>query len=243
MLITILSILCVVLFAALLVQTMHVRRLQKEKETIRQDAKVQLQQQDDFLHELVHDLRNPAAGLYTLTELALQSELDADQQEHCLAQMHTAANQLLTIMNERVPPRNHKSPDELLAALKGLRILLDTTAVPEEETITALKNAGAIVTTAPDSQQLLRILPPDCSGFDLLLLDGSSIDGPAVARTLRKWETSHNTPHLLIFGVTADVTIDSARKCLDSGMDGALTQPLKLAALASEIIRHKAAAH
>lgn len=238
--IAILSIFCVVLLTAVLVQTVRLYHLKKENEILRQNAKIQLQQQDNFLHEFVHDLRNPAAGLYTLTELSLQTELDAAQQEHCLAQMHAAAKQLLTIMNERVPPRSHQAPADSLALLKGLRILLDTNTTRETEILSALKGAGAIVTTASDSFQLLRIVPPDHSGFDLLLLDGSSIDGPAVARTLHKWEISHNTPHVLTFGVTADTTIDSALKCLDSGMDGVLTQPLELDALAYEIAKHRA---
>lgn len=241
MLIVVLSLLCTALFAAVLLQTVRLHRLQKENESIREDAKVQFQQQDDFLHEFVHDLRNPAAGLYTLTELALQTELDTAQQKHCLIQMNTAAKQLLAIMNERVPPRNHGTQAASLAILKGLRILLDANAVPETETLAALEKAGAVVTTAPDEQQLLRTLPPDGSGYDLLLLDGASMDAPAVTRTLRKWEAAHNTPHLLIVGVTADVTYDSARKCLDAGMDCALNRPLKLDALACEVAKHKAA--
>ena len=56
-------------------------------------------------HDLVHDLRNPVASVYALAELIQDNRDNAEQVDHFLDSIHTAAQKLLTVLQEQVPPR------------------------------------------------------------------------------------------------------------------------------------------
>ena len=89
MLVIVLCILCIVcigLLAALLYQ---------------EDAR----KREAAWHDLVHDLRNPVASVYALAELIQDNRDNAEQVDHFLDSIHTAAQKLLTVLQEQVPPR------------------------------------------------------------------------------------------------------------------------------------------
>lgn len=106
MLVILLSVLCVLLFAAALLQSIRLHNLRQKMQELRQTADADARRQDALWHTLIHDLRNPAACVFTLTEL-IQNNRNGDPAElaHFLDDLHTASAQLLNILTERIPPR------------------------------------------------------------------------------------------------------------------------------------------
>jgi two-component system sensor histidine kinase BarA len=65
--------------------------------------------------------------------------------------------------------------------------------------------------------------------YDLVLLDGlmPGLDGPAVARELRRREAAASLPPIPIVGVTASILPEDRRRMLEAGMDGHIVKPLR----------------
>lgn len=111
MLVVVLIVLCIALFAAVLLQTMRLRALQQQMDKLRRNAETAVYRQETLWHDMVHDLRNPAACVFTLANL-IQENRDGDpkQLNHFLDEIHKSSSQVLQVLAERVPPRlNAKS--------------------------------------------------------------------------------------------------------------------------------------
>lgn len=61
MLIVVLVVLCVASLAAAELQTMRLRTLQQKMDALRQNVEHEVRKQEALWHDMVHDLRNPAA--------------------------------------------------------------------------------------------------------------------------------------------------------------------------------------
>lgn len=64
MLIVVLVVLCVASLAAAELQTMRLRTLQQKMDALRQNVEHEVRKQEALWHDMVHDLRNPAACMY-----------------------------------------------------------------------------------------------------------------------------------------------------------------------------------
>ena len=70
--------------------------------------------------------------------------------------------------------------------------------------------------------------------FDLVISDCRMpvLDGYSMAREIRRREAVHSRPRVPIIALTAKLSADDARRCLEAGMDFFLTKPLRREALA-----------
>lgn len=106
MLVAVFAVLCILFFAAAVLQTIRLRALRQQMETQRQNAETEIRKRDTLWHELVHDLRNPAACVFSLAELIQKNHNnDPEQMTHFLDEMYHSSEQILNILAERVPPR------------------------------------------------------------------------------------------------------------------------------------------
>ena len=106
MLVILFAALSLLLLAAVLLQTLRLRALQQKMEALRQAAEAELLKRDALWHDFIHDLRTPAANVFTLAEL-IQSNRDSDPEQlpYFLDEIHTASAQVLNLLAEHTPPR------------------------------------------------------------------------------------------------------------------------------------------
>ena len=80
MLIVVLVVLCVASLAAAVLQTMRLRTLQQKMDALRQNVEHEVRKQEALWHDMVHDLRNPAACMYSLAQL-IQENRNGDPEQ------------------------------------------------------------------------------------------------------------------------------------------------------------------
>lgn len=239
-----LLILCAFCLAAALLQTIRLALLRRRANAANQQAKAASQASHDFVHEVSHDLRNSISNQLALLDLAQESD-DPVRVRQNLAGIRTCIHQTLALLDDRVRTADGLPPAQPLAldtTLRGLRVLLvEDNALNREVTAASLQSVGVEVAAVADARHLLETLPPDNTGFDLILLDDHmpDMDGPATARTLRDREAAQHARRIPIFGLTADVTVETGLTCLQAGMDQVLTKPLDLQRLAQEVEKRK----
>ncbi|MEI7742743.1 MAG: response regulator [Chloroflexota bacterium] len=75
--------------------------------------------------------------------------------------------------------------------------------------------------------------------YDLVLLDGlmPGLDGPAVAREIRRREAAANLPGIPIVAVTASVLPEDRRRMIEAGMDDHIAKPLRADEL-GDVLEH-----
>jgi two-component system, sensor histidine kinase len=102
-----------------------------------------------------------------------------------------------------------------------------------------LQRLGLSAATAADGQLALAAMAGQ--RFDAVLMDCRmpTLDGFAATRRWREGERGRRLP---IIGVTANVSAEDRRQCLDAGMDGFLGKPYRLGDLAAVLQRHLAPA-
>ena len=111
---------------------------------------------------------------------------------------------------------------------RGLRILLaEDNRVNQLFAARALKKAGHEITIAENGREAV-----DKSGaaeFDLILMDVQmpEMDGLEAARAIRKRDEGRGA-HICIMALTACVMTGDQERCVEAGMDGYFTKPLKL---------------
>jgi EAL domain-containing protein (putative c-di-GMP-specific phosphodiesterase class I)/signal transduction histidine kinase/CheY-like chemotaxis protein len=124
---------------------------------------------------------------------------------------------------------------EALPSFAGRRILVaDDSAVNREVALEALSRLGCAVTLVSDGREALDVARE--AQFDLVLMDASmpDMDGYEATAAIRQAESDgrRRTP---IVALTAHVVGAAADRWREAGMDGMLSKPFTLAALAAKL--------
>jgi CheY-like chemotaxis protein len=128
------------------------------------------------------------------------------------------------------------SPDlasrhSLRASARKLRILVaEDNPVNQTVIMRMLQKMGHTPVLAPNGKEALELASTE--KFDLVFMDVQMplMDGLAATRAIRERERS-GTTHLLIFAMTAHAMKGDRERCLESGMDGYITKPVRFSDL------------
>lgn len=113
-------------------------------------------------------------------------------------------------------------PDTAQLGLSGMRVLL-----AEDEPVNRLvvsrllERLGALVETAPDGRDAVRLALDTRPEVVLMDLHMPLMDGPTATRTLRR-----RGYRGIVLALTASVMEEDRQACIASGMDGFLTKPI-----------------
>ena len=134
-------------------------------------------------------------------------------------------------------PARSAGPGGGEAVSLNLSILLaEDNAVNQRLATRLLESAGCRVEVADDGHQALERLAAD--RYDLVLMDLQmpKMDGLEATRRIRAEEAGTNR-HLPVIAMTAHAMSGDRDRCLEAGMDGYVSKPVKAAGLVGEILR------
>jgi PAS domain S-box-containing protein len=126
-----------------------------------------------------------------------------------------------------IPLITRYSLHDAMEPRKSLRILLAEDNVVNQRLVTRLlEKRGHHVVVAANGHEVLAAI--EKQGFDLVLMDLQmpEMDGFEATAELRKREEA-SARHLPIVALTAHTMKGDREKCLDAGMDGYLTKPIR----------------
>ncbi|WP_236624969.1 response regulator [Rhodopirellula sp. SWK7] len=121
------------------------------------------------------------------------------------------------------------APDREAATSKLNVLLVEDGLVNQKVAVTMLQRRGHTVTVAANGQEALDALfTNDSPKFDLVLMDVQMpvMDGLAATREIRKREKSLGG-HIRILAMTANAMKGDREKCIEAGMDGYLSKPIR----------------
>src|SRR5712692_1674797 len=134
-----------------------------------------------------------------------------------------------------------RSPAPPARASRSLRILLaEDNEVTLDLAIRLLGKHSHSVVVARNGREALEALEKSgFRGFDAVLMDVQmpEMDGLEATRAIRAREKAHGT-HIPIIALTAHARMSDRERCLNAGMDGYVSKPIRAADLLQEIERH-----
>ena len=134
-------------------------------------------------------------------------------------------------------PEKQAAPD----LPEGLRILLvEDNAINMEIAEFYLKERGALVTEAWNGSEAVDIFAASAPGeFDMILMDVMMpvMDGLEATRRIRKLERP-DAAGIAIIAMTAQVTQESARECIEAGMNDHMAKPVNADRIAEMIAKY-----
>ncbi|HVN02517.1 MAG TPA: EAL domain-containing protein [Caulobacteraceae bacterium] len=128
---------------------------------------------------------------------------------------------------------------EALPSFAGRHVLVaDDSPVNREVALEALARLGVKVTCVADGREAVEAMAGET--FDLVLMDASMprMDGYDATREIRLAEQVAGRRRTPIVALTAHVVGSAADRWRESGMDGMLSKPFTLAALADQLGEH-----
>jgi two-component system sensor histidine kinase/response regulator len=135
------------------------------------------------------------------------------------------------------PPEKKRSPTNDPASGKGLRLLLaEDNGVNQKLAIRLLEKMGHRVVLAVNGEEAIEKLRQ--GSLDLVLMDIQMpvMGGVEATRMIREGERKTGT-HIPILAMTAHAMSGDAEKCLQNGMDGYISKPIRSDLLRAEIDR------
>ena len=131
------------------------------------------------------------------------------------------------LSNTKVTTRSRGSHPDILPGSRSLHILLaEDNAVNEKVACAILKKAGHTVEVARDGRQAVRLMA--AGSFDVVLMDVQmpEMDGFEATAAIREMEkgTGAHTP---VIAMTAHAMGGYKERCLEAGMDGYVTKPIR----------------
>jgi signal transduction histidine kinase/DNA-binding response OmpR family regulator/methyl-accepting chemotaxis protein len=138
---------------------------------------------------------------------------------------------------EEKPLDHRQTGEQGDIALEGLRLLLaEDNDVNQKFAVRALTKAGHSVQVASNGQAAVDAWTAD--HFDAILMDIQMpvMDGYLATAEIRQREAS-SPRHTPIIAMTAHAMKGDKEKCLDAGMDGYITKPIKSKLMLAEVAR------
>lgn len=137
-------------------------------------------------------------------------------------------------MNISQPVLSAEQQAAPMPVLQAVVLVVDDSATNRIVIEKQLQKLACTVLTASDGTSALAII--DKGGLDLVLLDCQmpDISGYEVARRVRKKAgqvNDANARHLPLIAVSGDTDVAHRQLCFESGMDGVLGKPVKVAEL------------
>jgi len=112
------------------------------------------------------------------------------------------------------------------SATKRRVLVVEDNAINQALIMRLLANMGHTSVLAQNGREAVALVSSE--GFDLVFMDVQmpEMDGLAATRAIRQKETINGT-HLPIYAMTAHALKGDRERCLESGMDGYLTKPIR----------------
>ncbi|HOX31059.1 MAG TPA: ATP-binding protein [Spirochaetales bacterium] len=131
--------------------------------------------------------------------------------------------------------------EELESPLAGLRVIAaDDDPANRALVSSLLSRRGAAVSPAADGREALAALVAGLGtgGVDAAVIDRSmpGLPGPEVARRFREAERDAGQPRLRLVALTASVSEEGERECLEAGFDAVLAKPFDPDRLAAALL-------
>ena len=125
--------------------------------------------------------------------------------------------------------------DEVKADCRGTILLAEDNLVNQKVTSLMLRKLGFYVDIVSDGEEALAAWK--AKKYDVILMDCHMplMDGLQATRNIRSQEESGHTP---ILALTADVMTDRKAECLEAGMDGFMSKPIRMDELKKELLTH-----
>ena len=139
---------------------------------------------------------------------------------------------------EAIVSRHGVNPPVFEKKDKALSVLLvDDNSVNQQVAIAVLQKQGFLVDIANDGSQALTLFKSN--DYDVVLMDCQMpiMDGFEATRNIRSYESVNGMPRTPIIALTANVSDDDRKACLESGMDDFLVKPMRLQAI-TDIFSH-----
>jgi two-component system sensor histidine kinase/response regulator len=160
------------------------------------------------------------------------------------SELRLAIGRVLGDLAEKPRPAG---PQEVPAAAPGpgagLKILIAEDNPVNQLLLTRLLlKRGHAVKVAGNGRVALDMLEAEAPPFDLIFMDVQmpEMDGMEATRSLREKERQNGT-HLTLIGVTAHALEGDRERCLEAGMDGYLSKPIRVVELDEVLDRQLAA--
>jgi len=145
-----------------------------------------------------------------------------------------AADAAAEVAHDGVAPTTSATP----RVGRRLRVLVaDDNPVNRTITRHLLERRGHVATFATNGLEALDLLQTE--RFDLVLMDLQmpAVDGLEATASIRDCERTTGVPRVAIVALTAHAMPQDRQRCLDAGMDGFLSKPLRAGELFAEIDR------
>lgn len=142
----------------------------------------------------------------------------------------------LATENDVVAEREARlGPLESLAPLNLL--LAEDSQTNQTLAVAILRKGGHKVRVASNGREAVDLFRE--GGFDAILMDVQmpEMDGLAATETIRGIEADEQLGHIPIIALTAHVMAEDRQRCLKSGMDAALTKPIRPREVYAELAR------
>jgi PAS domain S-box-containing protein len=145
------------------------------------------------------------------------------------------ATELLNTIALALKPPTHNDPPSLaeadakLHAAKTLRILLvEDSEVNQTVAVRLLERRGHEVTVVDNGAAAVELLTREHE-FDVVLMDLQMpiMDGLTATAEIRRHEAEHESWHVPIIAMTAHAMKGDREKCLETGMDGYVSKPVR----------------
>jgi CheY-like chemotaxis protein len=120
--------------------------------------------------------------------------------------------------------------EELVLSLPGPVLVVDDSRVQREILVGQLQRLGVTAHSASSGREAIELISKTKYSAVLMDCQMPDIDGCAASQTIRRGQQPADK-HLLIIGMTASTENEERDRCLQSGMDGALTKPIALGQL------------